>query len=197
MHEFTYSFRGSTHICVSVYKCHSGNHLLSQSNHILMAAVKDIATCSPTELESQGSAGHVSHMFACGFPGFLCSLYIRKHTRRLLRCTCVHALITQCYICTPPYTSFTFKCHTHCVSLESYLAVWCPVSLASLRDKSSWPKQISHRGKRQFVWNPEICCFMFRIMREKMVWDQVKSVVRGLSTDLYLTLRIWQVKATV
>lgn len=48
--------------------------------------------------------------YVCLWFPWVSLLSIHTQTHRLLRCTCVHTLITQCYICTPPCTSFTFKC---------------------------------------------------------------------------------------
>lgn len=53
-----------------------------------MVTVKDTATGSPTESESPGSAGHVSHMFGCGFPG---SIHTQTHTQLLTLHTCAHS----------------------------------------------------------------------------------------------------------
>lgn len=78
------SFFWVAHKCTCVHKCHSGNYLLSQSNHMLMVVIKSIATCSPTDCTS----GHVIHTFACGCLDFsLFSAFCAfKNTRKLLPC---------------------------------------------------------------------------------------------------------------
>lgn len=144
------------HTHETVHKSHSGNHLLSQSNHILIAAEKDVATCSPTGSELQRVPVDLLDMWAiclpaCGFPSFS-ALYTYSNMHTDCCPAHVYTLITLCYIRTPPYTLLTFKCHTLCVSVEGcYLAVWCWVSLSvgplsSLLDKSPRQKHISHHG---------------------------------------------------
>lgn len=150
----------------------SGNHLLSQSNHILIAVVKDVAACSPTGSNLQRVPVDLLDMWAICLPAVasvsLASIHAQIHTRTksVAPHMCTLVLYTHTTLL---YTSLTFERHTHCISLGScYLAVWCLLSpLSSLRDKNTMPKHISRHGELHFVWNTEIFYFMFRSMREK------------------------------
>ena len=83
----------------------SGNHLLSQNNHILIAVVKDVATHSPTGSNLQRVPVDLLDMWAICLPAVasvsLASIHaqIHPHAQRVLPHTCVHL----CYIHTPPY----------------------------------------------------------------------------------------------
>lgn len=82
----------AAHTCGSVHKRHSGNHLLSQSNHILIAAEKDVAACSPTGSELQRVPADLYWTwgpYVCLWLP-LCSICILKHAHGLLPGTCVH-----------------------------------------------------------------------------------------------------------
>lgn len=48
IHAWVYVYYPAAHTCGFLHMCHSVTHLLSQSNHILITAVEDITTCSPT-----------------------------------------------------------------------------------------------------------------------------------------------------
>lgn len=102
-----------------VHKCHSGNYLLSQSNHMLMVAIKSAARCSPTDCTS----GRVIHTFACGcldvvlFFFFLLSVPSETHTH----CFPQHEGTRGSFFLSnllPSRTSLSFECHTHCISVE-------------------------------------------------------------------------------
>lgn len=67
-HVWVYVYYRAIRTCESVHKCHSGNHLLSQSNHILIAAVEDVATCSPTGSELQRVPVDLLDMWAICLP---------------------------------------------------------------------------------------------------------------------------------
>lgn len=67
-------------VFVQFHKCHSGSHLFSQSNHMLMVVIKEAATCSPTDCT------HGREPCVClRSPGFLSSsafpcIHARTHT---------------------------------------------------------------------------------------------------------------------
>lgn len=61
-------------VYVKFHKCHSGSHLLSQSHHMLMAVIKEAATCSPTD-RTYGLEPYV----CLRSPGFLSSSAFSVH----------------------------------------------------------------------------------------------------------------------
>lgn len=145
---WVYVHHRAAHAFESVHKCHSGNHLLSQSNHILIAAVKDVATCSPTGSKLQRVPVDLLDMWAICLPVVawvsLLSIDAQIHTK-LFPSTCAHH---------HTHRSPLNVTHTHTAS-QWRVAIWrfgvgflhlSGPSLPcdpSLRDKSPRPKHIS------------------------------------------------------
>lgn len=148
--EFTYSVRQNTHGNLST------NVILGI---ILIAAVGDAATCSPTGSKLQRVPADLLDMWAmwsaCGCLGFpTLDTYANTHTHRLLLCTCVYTHLYHCVALTPPYTSLTFKCHTLrlCGGLVSGVRFLFESGLSIFPERQSpRPKLTSHHRKRQFV----------------------------------------------
>lgn len=103
----------------------SGNHLLSQSNHILIAVVKDFAHAlpqAPTYKESQWICWTCEPYVCLRLPRFLWPLYMRKytHAQRVLPHTCVHL----CYIHTPPYCTHRSPSNVTHTASHWEAAIW-------------------------------------------------------------------------
>lgn len=105
-----------------------------------------------TEFQSQRSAGHVSHMFACGCRGFFCSLYTQTHTQTVAMHMCAHTHYSVLH------TNISIVHISHWLALFSfkscYLTIWCPVLLFHWLTKAPGQSKYFHCAEWQLIWNP-------------------------------------------